>query len=81
VQLPWLNDGNSLALGDDGDFLLGADSAAGGRGGKMTVQGDQPFFLAPQPSLVTTRGGEYRFVPGDGGTGRARAGRPKADSA
>ncbi len=30
----------------------------------MTIQGRRPFFLAPQQPLVTTRGGEYLFVPG-----------------
>ena len=30
----------------------------------MTIQGERPFFLAPQQQLVTTRGGEYLFVPG-----------------
>ena len=32
--------------------------------GKMTVEGDPPFFLGPQGPFVTTRGGEYLFVPG-----------------
>ena len=60
VQIQWLNDGNIFGLGHDKDFLLG-DSAATG---KMTVQGDPPFLLAPQRSFVRTRGGEYLFVPG-----------------
>jgi Dyp-type peroxidase family len=60
VQMQWLNDGNVFGLGHDKDFLLGDDSGAG----KMTIQGDPPFFLSPQESFVTTRGGEYLFVPG-----------------
>jgi Dyp-type peroxidase family len=60
VQGPWCNDGNIFGLGHDKDFLLG-DPAGGG---KMTIQGARPFFLAPQRNLVTTRGGEYLFVPG-----------------
>lgn len=58
IQRQWLNDGNSFHLGDDTDFLLGGTSA------KMTIQSDQPFFLAPQGPFVTMRGGEYLFVPG-----------------
>lgn len=60
VQVQWLNDGNIFHLGHEKDFLLG--DAAGT--GKMTVQGDPPFFLAPERPFVTTRGGEYLFVPG-----------------
>ena len=62
VQIQWLNDGNIFGLGHDTDFLLG--TVAGATGGKMTIQGDPPFFLAPQDAFVTTRGGEYLFVPG-----------------
>ncbi|HEX4345715.1 MAG TPA: Dyp-type peroxidase [Solirubrobacteraceae bacterium] len=62
VQMQWLNDGNIFGLGHDRDFLLGA--MAGSAGGKMTIQGDPPFFLSPQEPFVTTRGGEYLFVPG-----------------
>jgi Dyp-type peroxidase family len=58
LQRQWLNDGNSFHLGDDVDFLLGGSSA------KITIQGDQPFFLAPQEPFVTMQGGEYLFVPG-----------------
>ncbi|RKS75430.1 Dyp-type peroxidase family [Motilibacter peucedani] len=61
VQVQWLDDGNIFGLGHDSDFLLGGD----GKGtGKMTVQGEPPFFLAPHASFVTTRGGDYLFQPG-----------------
>jgi Dyp-type peroxidase family len=65
VQTPWINDGNIFGLGADKDFLLGDPGSASGQGGgKMTIQGQQPFFLAPQEAFVVTRGGEYLFVPG-----------------
>ena len=60
VQTQWLNTGNSFHLGSDKDFLLGDQAGTG----KMTVQGDPPFFLAPQSPFVTMRGGEYLFMPG-----------------
>jgi Dyp-type peroxidase family len=60
VQGPWLADGNIFGLGHDRDYLLGDGAGAG----KMTIQGRRPFFLAPQQPFVTTRGGEYLFVPG-----------------
>jgi Dyp-type peroxidase family len=60
VQMQWLNDGNIFGLGHDKDFLLGDVDGKG----KMTIQGDPPFFLAPQANFVTTRGGEYLYVPG-----------------
>ena len=60
VQLQWLNDGNGFHLGHDSDFLLGSPLGTG----KMTIQGDPPFMLSPQAPFVTTRGGEYLFMPG-----------------
>jgi len=60
IALQWVNDGNSFHIGDDRDFLLGDSSASG----KMTIQGDPPFFVAPQQSFVTMKGGEYLFAPG-----------------
>jgi Dyp-type peroxidase family len=60
IQVQWLNDGNIFHLGHDKDFLVGDDAGTG----KMTVEGDPPFFLAPAQSFVVTRGGEYLFAPG-----------------
>jgi Dyp-type peroxidase family len=66
VQMQWLNDGNIFGLGHDRDFVLGspATDVSGANRGKMTIQGDPPFFLSPMEAFVKTRGGEYLFVPG-----------------
>ena len=63
VQGPWLADGNIFGLGHDKDYLLGESASNGSGGGKMTIQGSRPYFLAPLQPLVTTRGGEYLYVP------------------
>ena len=60
IQALWIDDGDPFGLGTDKDFLVGEPH---GTTGKMTIQGTPPFFLAPQPRLVTMRGGEYLFQP------------------
>ncbi len=62
IQARWCADGDPFGLGADADFLL----ADGDPDGKMTIPGDPPRYLHPQPSFVTTRGGGYYFVPGIG---------------
>lgn len=57
----WCAQGSSIGLGQDRDYLTAA--ADGDRVG-MTIQGDPPAFLEPHEPLVTTRGGEYLFLPG-----------------
>jgi Dyp-type peroxidase family len=62
LQQQWCNDGNVFGLGEDRDPLVGATGGAGK--GKMTINGDPPTLVVPPPAIVTTRGGEYLFVPG-----------------
>jgi Dyp-type peroxidase family len=57
VQSQWMGDGNAFGLGSDPDFI------AGPAAGKMTIQGAPPRFV-PMRKFVTTRGGDYFFVPG-----------------
>jgi hypothetical protein len=54
-----MNDGDPFGLGEDDDVLAGGGPA----GGKMTIPGDPPLLVGPRPQLVTTRGGDYFFVP------------------
>jgi Dyp-type peroxidase family len=65
VQSQWLNSGNTFALGQDQDVMLGPQDAA--PPAKMTVPGTPPFFFGPLSRVVHTRGGEYFFVPGING--------------
>jgi len=62
IQTFWIDEGDVFGLGPDKDVLIGCHGVDGG--GKMTIPGDPPFFLSPQPRLVTNRGGEYLFQPG-----------------
>jgi Dyp-type peroxidase family len=74
IQALWVDDGDPFGLGADKDFLIGEPSGNGA--GKMTIQGNPPYIVRPQPRFVTTRGGEYLFRPSisalrrlaDGGT-------------
>ena len=69
IQAQWLNDGNVFHLGHDSDFLLGDPHGTG----KMTVEGDPPFFLARR----AVRHHPRRRLPvraGDGGAGGAGGG-------
>jgi Dyp-type peroxidase family len=60
IQALWVDDGDPFGLGADKDPLIGCPANGGG---KMTIPGRPPFFLAPQPRFVTLRGGEYLFQP------------------
>jgi Dyp-type peroxidase family len=57
VQSQWMGDGNAFGLGSDPDFIAGPST------GKMTIQGTPPRFV-PMQRFITTRGGDYFFVPG-----------------
>jgi Dyp-type peroxidase family len=61
IQALWIDDGDPFGLGADKDFLIGEPN--GGGPGKMTIQGDPPHILCPQPRFVTLRGGEYLYRP------------------
>jgi Dyp-type peroxidase family len=60
VQASWCNDGNAFGLGADCDGVLGGDAGSG----KMTVQGDPPWFVSPLGRFVTTTAGAYLYTPG-----------------
>lgn len=61
IQRLWVDDGDPFGLGSDTDPLIGCPK---GPRSKMTIPGNPPFFISPQPQLVTLRGGEYLYQPG-----------------
>ena len=60
IQANWCNDGDAIHVGHDRDPFVGS---APGDHHKFTIPGDVPKFVHPLAELVTTRGGEYLWVP------------------
>ena len=65
IQQQWLQYGLDFNLGNDTDPLVGS-RAMGGRKHVITADpagGKPPFICTEMPQFVTTRGGEYFFIP------------------
>jgi len=60
VQTQWCNDGDAFGLGRAPDPLAGSVSGPA----RVTIPGDPPRYATAMASFVSTRGGEYLFVPG-----------------
>lgn len=64
VQQNWMNFGNDFLLGNDRDPIIGNRD---GGDNKVVIQGDgngrAPWLSASLPTFVTTRGGDYFFMP------------------
>jgi Dyp-type peroxidase family len=68
VQGEWLSDGRAFDLGADRDPLTGGPQEDGkfvlhGRPARNSEPATPPKVLAPLPQFVSTRGGEYLWVP------------------
>ncbi len=66
MQQQWINYGDEFRQGNDTDPITGA--RAGSTSGRMVVPGDErtgrrPVLCAKLPQFVTTKGGDYFFVP------------------
>jgi deferrochelatase/peroxidase EfeB len=64
VQQQWMHDGSSFNAGNDTDPVVGLRRA----GAKFVINAlpngtAPPFICANMPQFVTTRGGEYFFLP------------------
>ncbi|MGY8710301.1 peroxidase [Bradyrhizobium sp. 18BD] len=62
VQKVWINDGDFAGLGSDKDPMIGGNNGSG----SFTIPraGAPRRRLAGLPAFVSTRGGEYFFLPG-----------------
>jgi len=63
VQQNWINDGDDFQQGNDADPVVGSRDT-----GQMVIPGDEvtgrrPFVCFDIPRFVTTKGGDYFFVP------------------
>jgi len=63
VQQQWINYGNDFKLANEKDPLLGNHHGHEDFIIQGTGPDDPPFFCPRVPRFVTTRGGEYFFVP------------------
>ncbi|MCA1458906.1 hypothetical protein I6F35_38265 [Bradyrhizobium sp. BRP22] len=69
VQQKWMNFGDDFEQGNDTDPIAGNRPTIGGRrSAQMMIPGDEasgrrPFICFDIPRFVTTRGGDYFFVP------------------
>lgn len=61
VQKQWLNDGSAFGLGNSPDPLGGNWPPDSRR--PFVIQGRRPRVIEHLPAFVTTKGGEYFFVP------------------
>lgn len=66
VQQQWVNYGNDFRAGNDKEILLGNHSTELPSKAVLQVDPDSndvPYFVRNIPRLVTTRGGDYFFIP------------------
>ncbi|WP_454619818.1 Dyp-type peroxidase [Bradyrhizobium cenepequi] len=69
VQQKWMNFGDDFEQGNDTDPIAGNRPMIGGRrSAQMVIPGDEasgrkPFICFDIPRFVTTKGGDYFFVP------------------
>jgi len=60
IQRFWLNNGSTFGLGDAPDTVAGNWS---GTPRPLVIQGRPPVVIEHVPTVATTRGGDYFFVP------------------
>ncbi|MGY3616225.1 Dyp-type peroxidase [Bradyrhizobium sp. USDA 10063] len=81
VQQKWMNFGDDFEQGNDTDPIAGNRPMIGGRrSAQMMIPGDEasgrrPFICFDIPRFVTTKGGDYFFVPSLAALGLLASGR------